>query len=62
MNHERFGSCIDGKGIVRDHFAEGWLRAPDGRKISPMCRHHAQEVIDEYQAKLGETWAFDSEA
>ena len=50
--------CINGQGYKENHDAEGWICAPDGKAISPMCRKHAQEVIDEYAAKLRQTWHF----
>ncbi len=50
--------CIDGKGNRTTHEADGWLCCPNGRQIAPMCRRHAQECIDEYTQKLGETWTF----
>jgi hypothetical protein len=58
---EQFGSCIDGKGIVQSHFAEGWIISPQGKPIAPMCADHAKEVIDEYREKLGVVWTFDGD-
>lgn len=65
--HEQFGSCMfkchDGLGRTEaGHFADGWIIAPSGRKISPMCRGHAAAVIEEYRSKLGEAWTFDESA
>ena len=42
------------------HAATGWLCAPDGRRIDPMCSEHAQPIIDEYRTKLNEHWFFQS--
>lgn len=50
--------CINGQGRPETHHAEGWLCAPDGRQILPMCRRQAMETIAEYRAVLGERWTF----
>lgn len=50
--------CTDGQGYLTDHGAEGWIVAPDGKRIGHQCREHAQAAIDEYRAKLGEVWSF----
>ena len=51
-------NCTNGQGYRENHPAEGWICAPDGRRISPMCRAQAEEAIREYAEKLGETWTF----
>lgn len=58
-----YQNCTDGQGIRQDHIAEGWIVQPDGKRNpgGTMCRKHAQEVIDEYQEKLGENWTFEME-
>ncbi len=45
------------------HASEGKLIAPDGTAVPGcfMCREHATVIIDEYKAKLGETWTFREE-
>lgn len=58
--HPLFGArCVDGKGRRTGHAAEGYIVAPDGDRIGSMCRRHANKVIDEYAAKLGEAWTFE---
>ena len=51
--------CTDGRGVVTDHAAEGWLMAPEGRRIQAMCRFHALACVEEYATRLDETWTFD---
>ena len=51
--------CINGQGYREDHEADGWIVSPEGRRISPMCRQQAREVIAEYAMKLGEAWTFE---
>jgi len=40
--------------------AVGTLNAPDGKAVpgGGYCRPHAEAVIEEYRAKLGEVWTF----
>ena len=35
-----------------------WLHSPDGKRNPGgfVCQEHADEIIGEYQEKLGETW------
>ena len=35
-----------------------WLHSPDGEKVpgSYVCTYHAQAVVSEYAAKLGQNW------
>jgi hypothetical protein len=42
------------------HAATGWLCAPGGQHIDPMCLEHAKPVIAEYRDKLGEVWRFSN--
>lgn len=39
--------------------AVAWLISPDGRRCpgGPLCNAHLTEIIAEYAAGLGETWA-----
>jgi hypothetical protein len=54
--------CHDPKdGRTLSHAASGWLTSPDGRPIVTMCHEHAQNCIDEYREKLGESWTFNEE-
>ncbi len=50
--------CTDGQGYRTAHPAEGWLCAPDGRRVTAQCRKHAEEIILEYQRYLNEAWTF----
>ena len=52
--------CTDGTGHPHDVPAEGWILDPDGVRRGAMCKAHAQAVIEEYAAKLGETWSFEA--
>jgi len=56
-----FAPCRDGKGILQDHDAEGWLLNPAGRKIVAQCERHALEVLREYWEITGERWTFQEE-
>ena len=45
--------------VQPDHDAEGWL-CSDGKRVQPMCREHADEVMKEYHLKLGDaSWHFE---
>lgn len=46
-------------GLALAHLSEGMLVCPDGRRISAMCRAHAEQCIKEYRDKLGEQWSFE---
>lgn len=49
--------CHDPRdGRLLQHSADVWLVCPDGRRIVTMCCHHAQQCVDEYREKLGESW------
>jgi hypothetical protein len=50
--------CMERPGEVA-HDAEGFIVSPEGMRVQPMCRQHAQHLIDEYAISPGETWTFE---
>lgn len=40
------------------HDAEGFLVSPEGARVLPMCRYHAEHLIAAY-AKSVEAWTFE---
>jgi hypothetical protein len=40
------------------HDAGGFLVSPEGNRVLPMCRYHAEHLIAQY-AKSGEAWTFE---
>jgi hypothetical protein len=53
-------TCTDGHGRSHDAPAEGFLVSPEGMRVLPICRKHADEIIAEYARTPGETWTFEA--
>lgn len=52
-------TCTDGHGLAHDAPADGFLISPEGLRVQPMCRKHADEIIAQYAAAPGEAWTFE---
>ena len=41
--------------------ADTWMITPEGQRIGPYCRAHAEDAKAEYAEKLGEAWNLQPE-